>query len=188
MKHVRGLRHEPGVREPRELFVEVFEATYVDVVRFAARRIDPGRAEDIAAEAFAVAWRRLDALPLELGQARAWLFGIARKLLLAHHRQANGMLLVQLADEVGVDGHEESVAGIADLAAAWQRLQPVHQESISLTAWDGLTGAEAAAVLGISPVAYRIRLTRARKALRALLDSTPPATLNRRATAREGTR
>lgn len=122
MKHVRGLRHEPGVREPRELFVEVFEATYVDVVRFAARRIDPGRAEDIA-----------------------------------------------------------------DLAAAWQRLQPVHQESISLTAWDGLTGAEAAAVLGISPVAYRIRLTRARKALRALLDSTPPATLNRRATAREGT-
>src|SRR5690606_32370729 len=91
VKHVRGLRHEPGVREPRELFVEVFEATYVDVVRFAARRIDPGRAEDIAAEAFAVAWRRLDALPLELGQARAWLFGIARKLLLAHHRQANGM-------------------------------------------------------------------------------------------------
>ena len=53
--------------------MEVFEATYVDVVRFAARRIDPGRAEDIAAEAFAVAWRRLDALPLELGQARAWL-------------------------------------------------------------------------------------------------------------------
>jgi RNA polymerase sigma-70 factor, ECF subfamily len=46
----------------------------------------------------------------------------------------------------------------------------------SLTAWDGLTGTEAAAVLGISPIAYRIRLTRARRALRALLESTTPAT------------
>ncbi|MCA1783848.1 MAG: RNA polymerase subunit sigma-70 [Intrasporangiaceae bacterium] len=176
------------MREPQELFVEVFEATYVDIVRFAARRIDPSRAEDIAAEAFAVAWRRLDALPDELGQARAWLFGITRKLLLAQHRQANGVLLVELVHDVGVDGHEESVAGITDLVAAWQRLRPVHQESISLTAWDGLTGAEAAAVLGISPIAYRIRLTRARRALRALLESSPPATIHHPATVQEGTR
>jgi RNA polymerase sigma-70 factor (ECF subfamily) len=37
--------------------------------------------------------------------------------------------------------------------------------------WDGLDAPRAARVLGISPVAYRLRLSRARKALRAHLKA-----------------
>ena len=39
-----------------------------------------------------------------------------------------------------------------------------------MTVWDGLTTLEAAAVLGISPLACRLRLSRARSQLRAHLD------------------
>lgn len=68
-------------------------------------------------------------------------------------------------NQLPTPGHEgDTVVALADLARAWNRLTAAHQEALSLTCWDGLTGAEAAIVLGISPVAYRIRLSRARRA------------------------
>jgi RNA polymerase sigma-70 factor (ECF subfamily) len=60
-----------------------------------------------------------------------------------------------------------------DLAEAWTRLSAVHQEALALTVWDGLDAPRAALVLGISPVAYRLRLSRARKALRAHAGALP---------------
>ena len=60
-----------------------------------------------------------------------------------------------------------------DLAAAWPRLSPVHQEAIALAVLDGLTGPEAALVLGISPTAFRLRLSRARRSLRRHLEPGP---------------
>lgn len=72
-----------------------------------------------------------------------------------------------LSSEVpGVDG--EATTRV-DLGRAWRLLSEPHQEALALAVWDGLTAAEAAAVLGISPVAYRLRLSRARKVLRAHL-------------------
>lgn len=41
------------------------------------------------------------------------------------------------------------------------------RETLLLCAWEGLTPDEAAFALGISPSAYRMRLARARKRLRA---------------------
>jgi RNA polymerase sigma-70 factor (ECF subfamily) len=41
---------------------------------------------------------------------------------------------------------------------------------------DGLTSAQAARVLGITPVAYRLRLSRARRRLRRLVEEGPPTT------------
>ena len=163
------------MRDTGEWFVEVFEATYADLVRFAARRTEPQRAEEIAAEAFAVAWRRSADLPRELGDARAWLFGIARNLLMASNRR-DLALRVRVCDPTDLDaaevGHEDAVVSSVDLARAWARLNGLHQEALSLTVWEDLTGAQAAAVLGISPVAYRIRLSRARRALALLAGAT----------------
>lgn len=159
-------------------FATVYEAAYTDLVRFAARRVGHDVAEDIAAEAFTIAWRRVSDLPAEIGEARAWLFGITRNLLLAQYRRDARTFGVQMGDphpaDAAVPGHDDDVAAALDLEAAWRCLSEVHQEALSLAVWDGLTSSQAAAVLGISPVAYRIRLSRARKALRNLLDVSPP--------------
>lgn len=61
-------------------FRDLYVTTYDDIVRFAQRRIDPGYAEDLAAETMLVAWRRLEQLPRTRGDSRAWLLGIARNL------------------------------------------------------------------------------------------------------------
>jgi RNA polymerase sigma-70 factor (ECF subfamily) len=64
-------------------------------------------------------------------------------------------------DRAGVDS--EASASV-DLGRAWRLLSERYQETLALTVWEGLTTLEVAAVLEISPVAYRLRLSRARRA------------------------
>ncbi|MET7280428.1 RNA polymerase sigma factor [Kribbella sp. NPDC005582] len=168
---------ETGGREER--FVALYEATYADLVRFAQRRVPDGQAEDTVAEAFLAAWRRLDDAPAQLPQARAWLFGIVRNTILNSHRGARRQraVAVRLAEVATTwrPDDAELVARQVDLARAWERLSAVHQEALALAVIDDLPGREAAAVLGITSVAYRLRLSRARNALRGQLDHRPTA-------------
>ena len=152
---------------------------YDDVLRFVQRRTLPHHADDVVAEAFLTAWRRVADLPADLGEARAWLFGIARHCLLTQWRSARRQdaVAVRVAENVAVSADGVSAPGDADLIArrldlttAWRRLTPGEQEALALTVFDDLTSAQAGAVLGITPVAYRLRLSRARGALRRHLE------------------
>lgn len=158
-------------------FTELFDDAYADLLRFAQRRVDATHAEDVVAEAFLVAWRRLADLPNGHDDARAWLFGIARGVILNTHRSTRRQraVAVRLADPPALvtAPADDLVSRQIDLARAWRLLSDVHQEALALTVLDGLTAPLAAAVLGISPVAFRLRLSRARRALRGHLDPTP---------------
>ena len=181
-------------REAR--FRTVYEATYPDLLRFVQRRVHPTHAEDIVADVFLVAWRRFDDLPPDAGDARAWLFGIAQRTLLNGQRgdRRRQALTIRVADAIVVaqvgeawkGSDSELVARRLDLAAAWSRLTPAHQETLSLAVWDGLDGPHAAVVLGISPVAFRLRLSRARRALRRYWEFTPAQPSSLPAALREG--
>jgi len=168
----------PSDSDVDERFRIVFAATYDDVVRFVQRRSDHDHAEDVAAEAFATAWRRVGELPVTHDEARAWLFGIARRTLLNHVRGQSRQhaVAVRIADTSTQDPASwwddlDGATARIDFVRAWRRLSPSHQEVLALTGWDGLTTAQAAAALGISPVAVRLRLSRARRVLRSHLDA-----------------
>ena len=181
-------------REAR--FRTAYEATYPDLLRFVQRRVHPTLAEDIAADVFLVAWRRFDDLPPDAGDARAWLFAIAQRTLLNGQRgdRRRQALTIRIADAIVVaqggeawkESGSELVARRLDLAAGWSRLTPGHQETLSLAVWDGLDGPQAAVVLGISPVAFRLRLSRARRALRRYCELTPAQPSSSPAALREG--
>src|SRR5215467_1990764 len=64
-----------------EQFSDLYQGQYEAVLRYALRRTDPETARDVVAEAFLVAWRRLDAVPADQGEARPWLYGVARRVL-----------------------------------------------------------------------------------------------------------
>src|SRR3954471_10604666 len=68
-------------QEREQRFREIYDAVYVDLLRFVRRRVHPTHAEDVVGEVMLVAWRRLDDVPSELSASRAWLFGVARKTL-----------------------------------------------------------------------------------------------------------
>ena len=69
--------------DDRERFERIYRENFRAVLRFAALRIDPERAKDVAAETFLVAWRRFDDVPAE---PRAWLLGVARKVIAGQFR------------------------------------------------------------------------------------------------------
>lgn len=189
-------------RPPDTLEQAKFRALYAgahpDVLRFVRRRVHPDQAEDVTADAFLTAWRRVGDLPDDPDDARAWLFGIARNCLLNARRgeHRRGALAVRLADAApsGSDWYADAdpalLAERIDVADAWARLGDREQEVIALTVLDGLTSAQAGAVLGISAVAYRLRLSRARASLRRALgdhaaDSDQPTDQTRAVPARQ---
>lgn len=175
-------------------FEALFTQNFADVLRFVVRRIGPSdamaRAESITQDTFLTAWRRLASVPTEPLGAKAWLYAVARSLMLHEHRGAERRvaLEVRLADDALVKANRASqgcdtttpapddlVLSRLDLAAAWVRLKPAEQEVLSLAAWEDLPASQAALVLGISILAYRTRLTRARASLRKLLaENTQP--------------
>ena len=173
------MREQRVTEEAR--FAAVYDAVYADLLRFASRRVDPATAEDVTAESFLVAWRRFDDLPDQPDDARAWLFGIARGVILNTRRGAERQraLSVRLS-EVATD-HVEPADDLAvhrvDVARAFRRLTEGHQEALALTVLDELSSPQAAVVLGISPVAFRLRLSRARRALRLHLEHQPQSPL-----------
>jgi len=172
------MTHFSGKSEREQRFRTLYAAVYPDLLRFVRRRTDTDRAEDIVADTFLVVWRRMDEVPVPSGDARAWIFGICRKTLLNSLRgdRRRDCLGLRLADAASLPVSSEDIDmadSRMDLARAWRVLSETHQETLGLAVFEDLTGPQAAAVLGISPVAYRLRLSRARRALRLLLDHLP---------------
>ncbi|PSL38075.1 RNA polymerase sigma-70 factor (ECF subfamily) [Labedella gwakjiensis] len=159
-------------------FSALYDDAYLDVLRFVSRRSPPDVAEDVVHEAFLVAWRRFDDLPSTHDGARAWLFGVARHCLLNDRRtrdrfQRLGIAIAEASTTS--DSGSDTTDLQLDIARAWRALSPDHQEVLSLATWEALPASEACRVLGISTTAYRVRLHRARTALRRHLDSPDPA-------------
>jgi RNA polymerase sigma factor (sigma-70 family) len=144
------------------------------ILGYLTRRTDPAHdAADLMAEVFVVAWRRLGDVPGEPGEARAWLIGVARRVLANHHRGANRRN--QLADRLRGDlelqsqGAPDSVA--SRVGDALTRLDSEDRELLTLVAWEDLRSEQAGAVLGLSGAAVRKRLQRIRTRLRADLEA-----------------
>jgi RNA polymerase sigma-70 factor (ECF subfamily) len=127
--------------------------------------------DDVVAETFLVAWRRIDDLPDEV---RPWLLGVARKTLSTQLRSARRRTsLVEKLSAAELPGAFSQVdSPDTGLIGALQRLSATDQEVLALAAWEGLRPREAAVVLGVSPAWYRVRLHRAkRRLLRELEES-----------------
>jgi RNA polymerase sigma-70 factor (ECF subfamily) len=166
-----------SARHRDQRFRTLFDAVHVDLLRFVRRRVHPRHAEDVVSEVMLVAWRRLDDVPSDLSAARAWLFGVARHTLLntgrREHKQEALPILLAETTSVVTDGGQSAdlLATRVDIATAWRALNSVHQEALALAVLDGLSAPEAAVVLDISPTAFRLRLSRARRSLRRLIES-----------------
>ena len=141
------------------------------VLAYALRRTTTDDAADAVAETFLVAWRRLDDVPVD--DARLWLYGAARRVLAnqqrsERRRQRLGERLRQELPAVlgSMAPLEPQTSGVR---AALAQLGAEDREVLRLSAWEELTPAEIATVLGVSPVAVRSRLHRARRRLRHAL-------------------
>ncbi|MDR2930978.1 MAG: sigma-70 family RNA polymerase sigma factor [Propionibacteriaceae bacterium] len=149
-------------------FVKLYEAQYPRVTSYARRRV--GRladAEDCAAEVFRLAWERPSTPDV------GWLFVTAKNIIYASHRADVRFvdLSRRLANEADLDrsdpvaDHDRSA-----MLEALDRLPPDDREILMAFYWDDLSGAECARLLGCSTAAIWVRLHRARRQLRTILQ------------------
>ncbi|WHT18384.1 RNA polymerase sigma factor [Crossiella sp. CA-258035] len=170
----------PRIGADRDALAELYRRHVRALLGYAGRRLgDPNDAADLVAAVFLEVIRTAHRYDPARGTPRAWLFGIAATLLAAHgrsrSREARALRRVYGRRELIPEDHAE-LAGRIDAArsaellhAAIDTLAPAERELFLLVALDGLTPAEAGAVLGIAPAAARMRLSRARRKLRAAL-------------------
>lgn len=137
-----------------------------------ARRRGARDPDGIAAEAMAIAWRRLAEVPAD--DARPWLIATARNLLLAERRREPAAGSREF-DGVEVLASEQQLSPELELdpalAAGLRALSDQDREALLLIAWEDLTPSLAAASLGIAPATFRMRLHRARRHLSDLLNT-----------------
>lgn len=159
------------------LLDSLFEANYEAVIRYARRRTAQlADAEDVVAETFVVAWRRLDDLPAP-GERIYWLYGIAGHVIANQRRGAQRRRRLLEKAQAASTVAEQAGSQLPDVVTAISRLRPVDQEILRLVAWEGLSHSEVGVVLGISANAAGIRLHRARTRLEHALNGPVPGDL-----------
>jgi RNA polymerase sigma-70 factor, ECF subfamily len=151
----------PAAELARRRFDELFSTHYRVVAAYARRRTSAEAADDVVAETFLVAWRRLDDVPAE---AAPWLLAVARRVL-ANHRRGERRRLA-LVDRLAQPSDDAAPADDSPVLRALSRLSEADRELLVLLAWDELSLADAAEVLGCSYAAVKVRLHRARRRLR----------------------
>jgi RNA polymerase sigma-70 factor (ECF subfamily) len=154
---------------------EVLYAAHAGAVRaYAMRRGPAAEADDIVAEVFLIAWRRLPEVPTD---ARGWLLAVARRV----QSNARRGSLRREALRARLEHERPLAVGAAPLVdqrllEALLGLRESDREALLLIAWEGLTNRDAARVLGVRESTFGVRLHRAKRRLaRALTDAQEEA-------------
>jgi RNA polymerase sigma-70 factor (ECF subfamily) len=166
---------------PPDSPLEEFEQVYLRNVEvlmgyFARRCREPQTVADLTSETFVRAVDGFAGFDPRRGSDRAWLFGIAARVF-AHHceQSASGRdTLARLGgyrplDEDEIEELAERIDAEREGAALLRRcggLPAVERAAVELVDLEGFTPKEAAQALGVSRVAFRKRLSRARSRLR----------------------
>lgn len=151
---------------------ELFAAHYEAVLRYARRRTNQvADAEEVIAQTFVVAWRRLEDMPAP-DERLPWLYGIARHVLLNQRRGAMRRARLHERMRAAPTGLNPRPSALPRVIGAIAQLSDADREILRLMAWEDLSHAEIATVLGISPNAVAIRIHRARARLNRHLAAT----------------
>jgi RNA polymerase sigma-70 factor (ECF subfamily) len=155
---------------------ELFAAHHGEIYAYLIRMLrDPELAADLTQDAFVKAYRNYNVLE-KPENARAWLYQIAHRVALDHiRRQKIVRFLPWTGESHGAAPSTERLVMDAhlsgDLQRALERIPERQRAALLLAELHDLTGLELAAALGVSHVAARALLTRARESLRQALAS-----------------
>jgi DNA-directed RNA polymerase specialized sigma24 family protein len=146
-----GVDVEPLVADERS--EALVRAPGRPLLGYALGRVDrPEDAADVVADTMLVAWRRLDEV-LAGGDARPWLFGVARRALANSRRglprrdRLGERLRTELGQQVAAD-HAAAVETDLAVRVALAGLDADDREVLLLTTWEGLEVGERVAVFG----------------------------------------
>jgi RNA polymerase sigma-70 factor (ECF subfamily) len=134
---------------------------------------DRARAEDVAQETLLRAWRRISVLDDSHGSVRAWLFTVARNIVIDEWRTPRSRSELAVADVPEgptPDDHTDQLLLSWVVAEALTKLSSEHRAVLLECYYRGLPVAEAARRLGIPEGTVKSRTHYALRALRLELE------------------
>ena len=159
-----------GVAEYTRLVNEHSRSIY----RYVMRRLsDRSSCEDVVSETFLIAWRRRDQLPSR-DRELAWLYAIAFRVISNQRRSRDrrNRLTVRMAlerDGNDIETNDDSLE-IESIMNVVKYLRSDERVLLEHVYWERLTYREIAGILGASENAVGIRINRAKRKLKLLLD------------------
>ncbi len=161
---------DEAYRFVEELFAKHQNEIYAYLLRMLR---DPDLAADLTQDAFVKAYRAYDSLE-KPENARAWLYQIAHRVALDDLRRRRIVRFVPLVGEARNSAPSAEHLAMdnrlsGDLQRALEKIPERQRAALLLSELHDMTGLQLAAVLGVSHVAARALLTRARESLRLAL-------------------
>ncbi|SEL36497.1 RNA polymerase sigma factor [Streptacidiphilus jiangxiensis] len=175
----------PPVPDPSG-FAEFYEQNFAAILGFVTRRTDNVHlAADLTADIFLTALEQVESYDARRGTPAAWLYGIARNVLATHFRgsarerravsRIAGHRMLDEQDVAAIESRIDAARAARELTGLHAALSEPLRAVLDLVAVDGLTIREAAQALGISAATARMRLHRARKALKSVTPQAGPS-------------
>ena len=162
-----------AAHESEAKFDHVYQRNFSSIYTYFLRRAGRDEVADLVSDVFLIAWRRLDQVP-QPPEDRLWLYGVARRVMSQHSRSTmrRRRLAIRIRHDAVLPRADEAppdAAMSSRVSGLLEHLRPKDREVVKLIAWDGLSNAEVASVLGCTPNAVAIRWHRSLKHLRSRL-------------------
>lgn len=181
------MRRLPGDATALE---ELFRRHRRAVTAYAVRRCSqPADVADLVAATFLGVLETSAGYDPARGPLRPWLIGVASRQLIALRRREYRQWSIAravsgqrvLGDDAAarIEEQIDAARGSFEVERAMKGLAARHREVLWLVGHDGLTPAEAAVVLRVNVGVFRVRLSRARQALRRSLQDPMPVGISR---------
>jgi RNA polymerase sigma-70 factor, ECF subfamily len=150
-------------------FVAVYSQYLPAISAYLSRRVERDAVEDLAADVFALAWRKRESVTA--GEELPWLYRIAANLVANHRRKvaATESFVRSLRPADSAPSAADIVIADQSLATAWKQLRARDREVLALAVFEDLPVSSIASSLGVSANTVSIRLHRAKKTLTNLL-------------------
>lgn len=149
------------------------------VLAYCRRRAGEQDANEVMNETFAIAWRRIEAVP-EPADALPWLYSTARGQLSNQRRgQRRFARLISRTGSLAAVPEPDPATQVVrrqeldEVAEAFSRLRPDDQELLRLAIWEELPHAVIGSVMGISENTATKRIGRATRRLAGEVDRRP---------------
>lgn len=162
----------PPAADPEALLTAVHATYGAELHRYVAAMAGESRAADVVQETLLRAWRHPDVLLRADGAVRAWLFTVARNLVVDESRSARRRREIS-TDQVPEAGVEDGTQEVLDawlVADALVQLSAEHRSVVVGAYYRGQSVAELARELDLPPGTVKSRLHYGLRAMRLALQ------------------
>ncbi len=156
----------------KDSFGEIYQLFYKRIYRYCLVNLnyDEQLSQDICQETFLKAWKSIKSFSsFEGGSFQAFLFRIARNLMIDHSRKKSEISLENFGDIEDKKDHEEDLdreTEQAKVRKVIENLDEAEKQIIILRYFEELSTSEVAKVLNIKDGALRVRIHRVLKKLK----------------------